>query len=37
MMKAQVANLTRLVERPIRTDDRVWLSWTPDAGVVLAG
>jgi putrescine transport system ATP-binding protein len=37
VMKAQVANLTRLVERPIRTDDRVWLSWTPDAGVVLAG
>jgi putrescine transport system ATP-binding protein len=37
MMKAQVANLTRLIERPIGWDDRVWLSWTPDAGVVLTG
>jgi len=35
VMKAQVANLTRLVERPIGWDDRVWLAWTPDAGVVL--
>jgi putrescine transport system ATP-binding protein len=35
VMKASVANLTRLVERPITWDDRVWLSWTPDAGVVL--
>jgi putrescine transport system ATP-binding protein len=37
MMKAEVANLTRLIERPIGWDDRVWLSWTPDAGVVLTG
>jgi putrescine transport system ATP-binding protein len=37
MMKARVANLTRLIERPIGWDDRVWLSWTPDAGVVLTG
>jgi putrescine transport system ATP-binding protein len=37
MLKAQAANLTRLVERPIKVDDRVWLSWTPDAGVVLTG
>jgi putrescine transport system ATP-binding protein len=37
VMKAQVANLTRLIERPIGWDDRVWLSWTPDAGVVLTG
>jgi putrescine transport system ATP-binding protein len=37
MLKAQTANLTRLVERPIKVDDRVWLSWTPDAGVVLTG
>jgi putrescine transport system ATP-binding protein len=37
IMKAQVANLTRLIERPIGWDDRVWLSWTPDAGVVLTG
>jgi putrescine transport system ATP-binding protein len=37
VMKAQVANLTRLVERPIGWDDPVWLAWTPDAGVVLTG
>ena len=24
-----------LIERPIGWDDRVWLSWSPDAGVVL--
>jgi putrescine transport system ATP-binding protein len=35
MMKAAVSNMTRMVERPIGWDDRVWLSWTPDAGVVL--
>jgi putrescine transport system ATP-binding protein len=34
-MKAAVANLTRLVERPIGWDDRVWLSFAPDAAVVL--
>jgi putrescine transport system ATP-binding protein len=34
-MKAAVANMTRLVERPIGWNDRVWLSWTPEAGVVL--
>jgi len=37
VMKAQLPNLTRVIERPIATDDRVWLSWTPDAGVVLTG
>jgi putrescine transport system ATP-binding protein len=37
VMKAQLPNLTRMVERPIGTNDRVWLSWTPDAGVVLTG
>ena len=37
VIKAQLPNLTRVVERPIRIDDRVWLSWTPDAGVVLTG
>src|SRR5262249_18534462 len=37
IMKAQVPNLTRSVERPIGTGDRVWLSWTSDAGVVLTG
>ena len=35
VMKAQVPNLTRVVERPIGANDRVWLSWMPDAGVVL--
>jgi putrescine transport system ATP-binding protein len=37
ILKAQLPNLTRAVERPIGTGDRVWLSWTPDAGVVLTG
>jgi putrescine transport system ATP-binding protein len=37
VMKARLPNLTRVVERPIGTNDRVWLSWTPDAGVVLTG
>jgi putrescine transport system ATP-binding protein len=37
VLKAQLPNLTRVIERPIATDDRVWLSWTPDAGVVLTG
>jgi putrescine transport system ATP-binding protein len=37
IMKAQLPNLTRMVERPIGPNDRVWLSWAPDAGVVLAG
>ena len=32
---AAAANKTRLIERPIGWDDRVWLSWSPDAGVVL--
>jgi putrescine transport system ATP-binding protein len=35
VMKSAVANLTRLVERQIGWDDRVWLSWTPEAAVVL--
>jgi putrescine transport system ATP-binding protein len=34
-MKAAEANRTRLIERPIGWDDRVWLSWQPEAGVVL--
>jgi putrescine transport system ATP-binding protein len=36
VMKAAAANMTRLLERPFRRDERVWLSWAPDAGVVLA-
>ena len=34
-MKVAVANRTRLLERPIGWNDRVWLSWPPEAGVVL--
>ena len=34
-MKAAVANVTRLVERPIGWDERVWLSWPPEAVMVL--
>jgi len=37
MMKATVANATRLIERPIGWDDEVWLSFAPGAGVVLTG
>jgi putrescine transport system ATP-binding protein len=35
LLKAAQPNLTRLVERPIGWDDKVFLSWMPDAGVVL--
>ncbi len=35
VMQAAVANVTRLVERPIGWDDRVWLTWAPEAAVVL--
>jgi len=35
VIKAAAANMTRLIERPIGWDDRVWLSWSADAGVVL--
>jgi putrescine transport system ATP-binding protein len=35
VMKATVANRTRLVARPIGWGDRVWLSFPPEAGVVL--
>jgi putrescine transport system ATP-binding protein len=34
-MKASVANVTRLVERPISWDDEVLLSWSPSAAVLL--
>ncbi|MFL6798921.1 MAG: ABC transporter ATP-binding protein [Xanthobacteraceae bacterium] len=36
VMKAAVANLMRLIERPISWGDRVWVSWAPDAGVLLS-
>jgi putrescine transport system ATP-binding protein len=35
VMTATATNLTRLVERPIGWNDQVWLSWAPDAGLVL--
>jgi putrescine transport system ATP-binding protein len=35
LLKAAQPNLTRLVERPIGWDDHVYLSWMPDAGVLL--
>jgi putrescine transport system ATP-binding protein len=34
-LKATVANATRLVERPITWEDKVWLTWSRDGGVVL--
>ena len=34
-IRATVANRARVVARPIRTGDRVWLSFLPEAGVVL--
>jgi putrescine transport system ATP-binding protein len=35
VIKAAIANMTRLVEQPITWDDRVWLTWAADAAVVL--
>src|SRR5262249_48514895 len=35
VMKAAVANMPRMIERPIGWDDRVWLTWSPEAAVVL--
>lgn len=37
IVKSTVTNRTRLVERPISWDDKVWLSWSRDGGVALAG
>ncbi|MFO1120633.1 MAG: polyamine ABC transporter ATP-binding protein, partial [Rhodospirillales bacterium] len=34
-VKVSAANRSRLVERPITWEDRVWLSWPPSASVVL--
>jgi putrescine transport system ATP-binding protein len=34
-VKSAQTNVSRLVERPISWEDKVWLSWSPDAGVVL--
>jgi putrescine transport system ATP-binding protein len=35
MIQAAQANVVRQVDRPIGMEDRVWLNWAPDAGVVL--
>jgi len=35
VINAAAANMTRLIERSIAVGDRVWLSWSADAGVVL--
>jgi len=35
VIKAAVANVTRLIEQPIGWDDRVWLSWASEAAMVL--
>jgi putrescine transport system ATP-binding protein len=35
VLKTAVANVTRLVERPIDWDDRVWLTWAPEVAMVL--
>ena len=36
IVKASMTNRTRLVERPITWHDKVWLTWSPDGGVILA-
>src|SRR6266545_672057 len=35
VMEAATANLTRVIERPISWDDRVWLTWDAAAGIAL--
>ena len=35
VMEAATANLTRMIERPISWDDRIWLTWDAAAGIVL--
>jgi len=35
IVRARMMNAERTVEQPITWEDRVWLSWAPDAGVVL--
>ena len=34
-VRSTVTNRTRLVERPITWEDKVWLTWSRDAGVML--
>jgi putrescine transport system ATP-binding protein len=35
IMRAAQANVSRLVDRPITFDDKVWLTWKSDSGLVL--
>jgi putrescine transport system ATP-binding protein len=35
MIKAMMTNTTRLVERPISWEDKVWLTWGRESGVLL--
>jgi len=35
VMTASVANASRLADRAINWEDQVWISWSPDAAVVL--
>ena len=35
VVKSTRANVTRLIERPIGWEDKVWLSWTADAALIL--
>jgi putrescine transport system ATP-binding protein len=37
LVKVGLANRTRRVERPIAWEDRVWLSWDVEAGVLIDG
>jgi hypothetical protein len=37
VVKVAVANVARTCETTLRTRDEVWLSWPPDAAVVLMG
>ncbi|MFM8700315.1 MAG: ABC transporter ATP-binding protein [Hyphomicrobiales bacterium] len=34
-MRASITNTRRIVERPISWEDKVFLTWTPDSGIVL--
>jgi len=34
-MRAAVANTARVVERPISWEDTVWLTWSPESGLLL--
>jgi hypothetical protein len=34
-MLATLANSVRHIERPVAVDDPVWLSWAPDAAIIL--